>query len=113
MQWKVYRIAVRIDLLYLADCPNRDRARQRLDEALAATAVEASVTETEVSTPKAAALVGMRGSPTLLVDGRDPFATDAPGGSLACRRYRTGDTLDTAPSVAQLIDLLIDAESRS
>jgi hypothetical protein len=45
---------------------------------------------------------GNRGSPTVLIDGEDPFADpDAPVG-LACRVYPTADELAGAPSVAQL-----------
>lgn len=49
-----------------------------------------------------ATAAGMTGSPTLLIDGRDPFESgQAP--SLSCRLYPT-DTgrLDGAPSVAAL-----------
>lgn len=44
----------------------------------------------------------VRGSPTILVDGRDPLASgDEPVG-LACRVYDTHRTERRAPTVAQL-----------
>jgi hypothetical protein len=45
----------------------------------------------------------MTGSPTLLVDGVDPFAVPGAAANLTCRLYRdeTGDA-SGAPSVAQL-----------
>ena len=48
----------------------------------------------------------MHGSPTLLVDGRDPWAdAEAPVG-LACRIYRTEAGAEGSPSVAQLAEVL-------
>ena len=72
------------------------------------TAIEASLVETEVANAEEAARVGMAGSPTVLIDGHDPFAPQG-GGSLACRLYRVGDRLDGAPSVAQLLEALTAA----
>lgn len=46
--------------------------------------------------------LGFSGSPTILVDGQDPFADqDAPIG-LACRLYATEEGLQGAPTIAQL-----------
>jgi hypothetical protein len=97
---------VRIDILFVPDCPNVDRARERLHQALGATAVEASVTETEVATLEQAIRARMAGSPTVLLDGRDPFPTDGTEGSLGCRLYRSGGRSGGAPSVAQFITAL-------
>ncbi|HET6192893.1 MAG TPA: hypothetical protein VFE59_38505, partial [Trebonia sp.] len=40
-----------------------------------------------VSTPEEAARYGMQGSPTILIDGRDPFAEPGAAASLSCRLY--------------------------
>lgn len=45
------------------------------------------------------------GSPTILVDGRDPFPTAVPAGP-TCRRYETEAGPDGAPSIAQLVTIL-------
>ena len=59
-----------------------------------------------VDTPEAAAAARFRGSPTVLIDGVDPFADrDAPIG-LTCRVYLTSDGVSGAPSVAQLAEAL-------
>jgi hypothetical protein len=42
------------------------------------------------------------GSPSLLIEGRDPFATPAARTGLACRVYSTPDGLAGSPTVAQL-----------
>lgn len=97
---------MRIDILFLPGCPNVHRAHDRLRQALRATAVVASVRQIEVATREAAERCGMSGSPTLLLDGRDPFVEDRASGSLSCRLYRTGAHFEGAPSVAQLIEAL-------
>jgi hypothetical protein len=45
------------------------------------------------------------GSPTILIDGRDPFAGATPVGPV-CRRYPTEHGLDFAPSLEQLVEVL-------
>ena len=47
-----------------------------------------------------------RGSPTILVDGVDPFDSEETGYGLMSRVYRTEDGIDGAPSKRQLLDVL-------
>jgi len=50
--------------------------------------------------------VGFRSSPTILLDGRDPFASgDEPIG-LGCRVFRTEDGVQGSPTEAQLRDVI-------
>ena len=96
-----------IELLYVPDCPNRDTARDRLDAVFGRMERRIVVREREVRSADEATRLGMRGSPTILIGGEDPFAgmtVDAPG--LACRLYRTGTGMTGAPTVQQLIDVL-------
>ncbi len=44
----------------------------------------------------------MRGSPTVLVDGRDPVAGEA-SASVSCRLHATEAGVDGDPTVAQLV----------
>lgn len=97
---------VRIDVVHVPDCANLERARARLREALAGAGLTVDVRDVEVATPADAERAGMRGSPTILIDGRDPFAVDAAESSLSCRLYHTADGVDGAPSVAQLLEAL-------
>jgi hypothetical protein len=54
-----------------------------------------------------AAALGMRGSPTLLVDGEDPFAAASQPTGLGCRLYRQADgSLAGAPPVGSLRHVL-------
>ena len=64
----------------------------------------------EVTTPEDAERLRFRGSPTVLVDGTDPFAQESDPVGLSCRVFRTPDGLRRAPTVAQLIEVLRSAE---
>ena len=95
-----------VALLYFDGCPNWVEAQQRLTEALTAVGAESAYRLVPVTTVEDAERLGFRGSPTVLVDGRDPFAeSDAPVG-LSCRVYRTPDGLRGAPTVEQLVAVL-------
>ena len=99
-----------VRLLYFDDCPNWRLAQARLDEALATIGEEAaSVGHEVVSSPEQAERVGFRGSPTILVNGTDPFADPADPVGLSCRIYRGPAGVDFAPTVEQLRAVLSDA----
>ena len=46
------------------------------------------------------------GSPTILVDGRDPFATGDEQPALACRVFSTPEGRAGSPTVGQLVEAL-------
>ncbi|AVZ72861.1 alkylmercury lyase [Streptomyces lunaelactis] len=100
--------AVRITVLTVPDCPNAPAVRERLQTALAGRAVPVDLVE--VSGEASAARWGMAGSPTVLIDGEDPFAAAGTRPSVSCRLYRQADgTTDGAPSVADLRRALVQA----
>ncbi len=92
-----------ITVQYFDGCPNWRVADERLRKALReAGAAGTEITYQKIETPEQAEEAGFRGSPSILVDGRDPFADeDAPVG-LSCRVYQTETGPDGAPSLAQL-----------
>ncbi len=96
-----------VTLLYFNGCPNWHSAEQRLRQALDQTGQTAvTVTRRQVTSHEEAEQLGFRGSPTLLVNGHDPFADpDAPVG-LGCRVYLTDQGLQGAPTVEQIVKLL-------
>lgn len=105
MYWKPYGSGVRIDILYVTGCPNLTAARARVHQALQDAGLSAVVEEVEILTQADAQRFGMHGSPTILIDGHDPFrAADEP--SLACRLYRTAGAVEGAPTVADLVEVL-------
>ena len=98
---------VEIVLRYFDGCPNWQAADARLREALAATGHgDQPVSYEKVETPQDAERLGFVGSPTLLIDGRDPFETPGAPFGLACRVYRTPAGLAGSPTVDQLRGVL-------
>jgi hypothetical protein len=94
---------MRLELLRVPGCPNVTLLHQRLEQALAGHPTPVEVAHRVVEDLQAAAAVGMTGSPTLLVDGVDPFAEPGLSPSVSCRLYRgADDRAQRAPSVAQL-----------
>jgi hypothetical protein len=99
-----------VRLLYFDDCPNWRLVEARLVAALATLGgPPPAVTHQRVTTAEEAEAAGFRGSPTVLVDGRDPFATPDDPVGLACRVYRTPAGVGHAPTVEQLVSVLADA----
>jgi hypothetical protein len=98
---------VPVSLQFFDGCPNWRVADERLRQALArAGRPDTSIEYRTVTTPEQAEELRFRGSPTVLVDGRDPFLDhDAPVG-LSCRVYRTDGGLAGSPTVEQLVEAL-------
>jgi hypothetical protein len=95
---------VEIEVLAVPRCPNRAVLIERLRVALdAAGLADVAISERVVASDQEAATVGMHGSPTLHIDGRDPFPTEAERGSLSCRLYATPAGVEGAPTVADLM----------
>ena len=95
-------------LQYFDGCPGWRVADERVRSALAAAGVDATITHAEVPTLADAERVGFAGSPTILIDGRDPFGDAAATPSLACRRYATERGLEPSPSVDQILAAIRD-----
>lgn len=88
-----------LTVLHIEDCPSTASLLQRVDDVLGDRA--ATVTTRVVTSMAEAVELGMHGSPTLLIEGRDPFA-GSPEASLSCRLYLTDVGLRSLPSTAQL-----------
>lgn len=97
---------VKVELLWFSGCPNWQETEQRLRQALAVSGAGADVVLVEVTTDEDAQRLRFRGSPTVLVDGRDPFAQETDPVGLSCRVFRTPDGLRGAPTVDMLVDVL-------
>jgi hypothetical protein len=97
---------VDVELVHLDDCPHWRRAAARVGEAMRIAGRDpASVRCRSVEIGCAPA--DFPGSPTILIDGRDPFPSDTAAGP-TCRRYPTPRGLDIAPPLDQLVDALSD-----
>lgn len=95
-----------VTLLYFDGCPNWEVARGRIGEALSRLASETPISLQPVETPESADRLNFRGSPTILIDGVDPFAEANAATGLSCRVYMTEDGMDGSPSVDQLVAAL-------
>ncbi|MGA9776507.1 MAG: thioredoxin family protein [Candidatus Dormiibacterota bacterium] len=97
-------------LLYFEGCPNWELARARLRAALDAVGSDAKLVLHQVTTAEEAARSGFRGSPTILLGGRDPFASPEDPIGLSCRLFQTPAGIAGAPTVEQLIAALTTAQ---
>lgn len=89
---------VRIDVLVVPDCPNHTIALSHIHDALRAVGLtDAVVVEQVVTDTDEAAALGMHGSPTILIDGSDPFAQAGTPASVSCRLYPNDGKFDGAP----------------
>lgn len=89
-----------VTLRYFDGCPNWEV----VDERLRALSGELgfAVTYEKVETAQEAAARRFIGSPTVLVDGHDPFAQGQEPVGLACRIYQTPQGPAGAPTLDQL-----------
>lgn len=94
-----------VTLMYFDDCPNW-KVTDRLLHQLADEIDDLTIRHQFVGTPEEAEKYQFRGSPSILVDGVDPFATaDDPVG-LSCRVYRTPEGMAGSPTLEQLRSVL-------
>jgi predicted DsbA family dithiol-disulfide isomerase len=83
-------------------CPNAAVLAGRLAAVLNGRA-DVSVSHEVITDEGEAARRGMHGSPTLLIDGVDPFAEPGQQPGMSCRLYRTEDgQISGAPSADRL-----------
>ncbi|MER5184507.1 alkylmercury lyase family protein [Streptomyces sp. NPDC002896] len=102
--------AMRITVLTVPDCPNAPVVEERLARALEGRRAEVELVE--VRDTGQAERLGMTGSPTVLIDNVDPFASPGAPVSLSCHLYRGPDgRVEGAPSVADLRRVLADADA--
>jgi hypothetical protein len=91
-----------LTVLAVPDCPNVKLLEQRLTLVLGHRR-DVTVSRQVVGDEDQATRRGMHGSPTILVDGIDPFAAPGQPASVSCRLYRHGHGQpDGAPSVRHL-----------
>jgi hypothetical protein len=103
---------IELMVLSVPGCPSVPLLEQRLAEALAGW--PAVTVQRVIASADEAAQCGMRGSPTLLVNGHDPFAVPGTGPALACRMYRgKGGRLEGVPTVDALRRALEQAGMRA
>jgi hypothetical protein len=99
---------MRVMVLAVPDCPNAMLLEDRLAQVLDGRG-DVSVSRQVIEDEQEAARQGMHGSPTILVDGTDPFAGPGQSATVSCRLYRDSDgRVDGAPSVSQLREVMAE-----
>ena len=99
-----------VKLLYFEGCPNWRLAEVRLHKVLAELGRDLSALRYQlVTSPEQAEALAFRGSPTIVIDGRDPFADPGDPVGLSCRLYRGSGGVEHAPTVEQLRSVLAGA----
>ena len=91
-----------IELLVIPDCPNEAAAVDLITTALRDTGVRANVARTIISTDDQAQSRAFAGSPTILLNGSDPFPSPGAPVALACRIYPTSEGLRGVPDLRDL-----------
>lgn len=97
---------MKLEVLHVPDCPNLPPLLQRLRAV-----TDLPITTRVITSDEDAARFGMAGSPTLLINGADPFAESAGTGcGVSCRLYRDEQGRGVpAPSIEQLRDAVTNA----
>jgi hypothetical protein len=92
-----------VELLAVPDCPNEAPAAALLRTALSDVGLaRIPITTTVIDTVSQAERRGFIGSPTILIDGDDPFAEPGQPAALACRIYRNTTGPAGIPDLRQL-----------
>jgi len=89
-----------VELLYFEGCPSW----RVMDDRLRVLGAEFGFQHERIliDTPEAADRVGFLGSPTVRIDGHDPFAQPGAAAGLCCRVYPTAGGLTGCPPLAEL-----------
>lgn len=95
-----------ITLQYFDSCPGWKVAAERVRTIIDQKRLDADFSYQPIETHEDAERFQFSGSPTLLIDGRDPFASGSMAVGLACRTYLTDEGVFPSPSVEQLEEAL-------
>jgi len=99
---------MKVTIQYFDGCPHWKLADERVRRVLEGVSTGEVTLEYElIDSPESAQRVGFHGSPTILVDGRDPFVTGVEQVGMSCRVFRTEDGIQGAPTEAELRKLLL------
>lgn len=101
---------MKVTIQYFDGCPHWKLADARVRTVIAGLSYEDVTLEYQlIDSPETADRVGFLGSPTILVDGRDPFATGTEQVGMSCRVFRTENGVEGAPTESQLRRLIARA----
>jgi len=97
---------IKIEFQHFEGCPNGPKLLKNLKDAMIGYEDKIDFSEQIIDSPELAKKFNFRGSPTLLIDGKDMDGMETPENpSLACRFYPNG--LPTADSIRLKIQKII------
>ncbi len=97
---------MRVEIQYIDDCPTWRDTEALVRDAAVQLGIELETSLRRVATADEAVELSFRGSPTILIDGTDPFLDELAPIGLACRIYETDDGFAGAPTAAQVTEAL-------
>ena len=103
---------MKIEVLYVADCPSHPAAVELVKHILATQGLDCDVHEVRIRDQKMAQELRFCGSPTIRINGRD-VASDSPGArhfSLSCRLYPGSQRIGLPP--AELVRKAVEEAHR-
>ena len=102
-----------VTLAYFDGCPHWRAADENVRTALNQSGILADLRYRRVATVEDAERLRFTGSPTVLIDGVDPFSEQAAPFGLSCRLYPTPSGLSGVPTIEQVRAALDEAHARS
>jgi len=91
---------VRVEVLYVAECPSHPAAVKLVKDILAAEGIAADIREVLVADERMASELGFCGSPTIRINGRDVAGEprEAQAFTLSCRLYPGSQPIGVPPT---------------
>jgi len=100
---------MKIEILHFDGCPTYRATENTLRQVLAEEGIEADIELVVVNSDEEAWRLRFPGSPTIRVDGRDPFPTpEREDWRLGCRVYATPEGLIGSPTAQMLKAALLE-----
>jgi len=98
---------VHIEFQYFNGCPNSDKMKRRIIIAIQQSKISVDYNEVLIETDEKAQRIKFRGSPTVLITGKDLEGLSEPEiGNLACRYYPNG-----LPDIEFIVKLIQKSEN--
>src|SRR5260370_34996881 len=105
---------MKITIQYFDECPHWKLADERVRHVLGDFSSDDVMLEYQfIDSPETADQLGFHGSPTILIDGLDPFLTGAEQWGMSCPLCETEDGIQGAPTEGELRNLLLSRLSSS
>jgi hypothetical protein len=96
---------VKVEVLYVAECPSHPAAARLVKDALAAEGVAAEIHEVLVRDDEMASELRFTGSPTIRINGKDVAgeSQNPPGFGLSCRLYPGVGSGNSGTSIPEIL----------